>query len=107
MMYALSSREVRVIKIVKFILVVVFLIIGAAFAIINDQSVELDLYFMVTSLPLSLILLLATGVGILMGAVVSAFYFMRLRRENAVLRRQSRLVEQEVKNLRSLPINGH
>jgi putative membrane protein len=98
---------VRVIKVFKFILVVLFLVIGAAFAIINDQAVELDLYFLVTSLPLSLILLLATGVGILMGAIVSAFYFMRLRRENAVLRRQSRLVEQEVKNLRSLPINGH
>ena len=95
------------IKVIKFILLVFFLIIGAAFAIINDQPVELDLYFLVTSLPLSLILLLATGFGIVLGAIVSTFYFMRLRRENAVLRRQSRLVEQEVKNLRSLPISGH
>jgi len=96
-----------VIKVIKFILLVFFLIIGAAFAIINDQPVELDLYFLVTSLPLSLILLLATGVGIVLGAIVSTFYFMRLRRENAVLRRQSRLVEQEVKNLRTLPLSGH
>lgn len=95
------------IKVIKFILLVFFLIIGAAFAIINDQPVELDLYFLVTSLPLSLILLLATGVGIVLGAIVSTFYFMRLRRENAVLRRQSRLVEQEVKNLRTLPLSGH
>ncbi len=94
-------------KLIKFILVIVFLVIGAAFAIINDQPVELDLYFLVTSLPLSLILLLAVGVGILLGAIVSAFYFMRIRKENADLRRQSRLVEQEVKNLRNLPINGH
>jgi len=96
-----------VVKVIKFILVIILLIIGAAFAIINDQPVELDLYFLVTSLPLSLILLLAVGVGILLGAVVSAFYFMRIRKENANLRRQSRLVEQEVRNLRSLPINGH
>ncbi len=94
-------------KLIKFILAIVFLVIGAAFAIINDQPVELDLYFLVTSLPLSLILLLAVGVGILLGAIVSAFYFMRIRKENADLRRQSRLVEQEVKNLRNLPINGH
>ena len=94
-------------KLIKFILVIVFLVIGAAFAIINDQPVELDLYFLVTSLPLSLILLLAVGVGILLGAIVSAFYFMRIRKENADLRRQSRLVEQEVKNLRNLPIDGH
>lgn len=95
------------VKVIKFILVIVFLVIGAAFAIINDQPVELDLYFLVTSLPLSLILLLAVGVGIVLGAIVSAFYFMRIRKENANLRRQSRLVEQEVKNLRSMPINGH
>jgi putative membrane protein len=90
---------------IKFILLIVFLVVGAAFAIINDQPVRLDLYFYQPSLPLSLILLLAVGLGILLGGLASAFYFMRIRSENASLRRQARLVEQEVKNLRSLPIN--
>lgn len=94
-------------KLIKFVLAILFLIIGAAFAIINDQPVELDLYFFVTSLPLSLILLLAMGLGIALATVVGSFYFMRLRKENADLRRQTRLAEQEVKNLRKLPINGH
>ena len=95
------------VKVIKFVLVVVFLVLGAAFAIINDQPVELDLYFLVISLPLSLILLLAVGAGIVLGALAGAFYFMRIRKENADLRRQARLVEQEVRNLRNLPINGH
>lgn len=94
-------------KLVKFVLAILFLVIGAAFAIINDRPVDLDLYFLVTSLPLSLILLLAMGLGVALGAVVSSFHFMRLRKENARLRRQTRLAEQEVKNLRSLPIKGH
>ncbi len=93
------------VTLIKFLLLIVFLVLGAAFAIINDQPVDLDLYFYVASLPLSLILLLAVGAGILLGALASAFYFMRIRKENANLRRQARLVEQEVKNLRSLPIN--
>lgn len=93
-------------SLVKLIVAVLLAFLGAAFAIINDQPVELDLYFVVASLPLSLLLLLAMGVGLVLGAVVSSFYFMRIRKENARLRRQSNLAEQEVKNLRSLPING-
>lgn len=93
-------------SLVKLIVAVLLAFLGAAFAIINDQPVQLDLYFVVASLPLSLLLLLAMGVGLVLGAVVSSFYFMRVRKENARLRRQANLAEQEVKNLRSLPING-
>lgn len=91
-------------KVVKFVLVVLFLIVGAAFAIINDQPVDLDLYFMIARLPLSLLLLLAMGAGIVLGAIVSAFYFMRLRQENAQLRRQNKLAGKE---LGKVPLNGH
>jgi len=94
----------RVFKVVKFVLVVLFLIVGAAFAIINDQPVDLDLYFMIARLPLSLLLLLAMGAGIVLGAIVSAFYFMRLRQENAQLRRQNKLAGKE---LGKVPLNGH
>lgn len=93
-------------SLVKLIVAVLLAFLGAAFAIINDQPVQLDLYFVVASMPLSLLLLLAMGVGLVLGAVVSSFYFMRVRKENARLRRQANLAEQEVKNLRSLPING-
>ena len=75
-------------------------------AIINDQPAKIDLYFAMPSLPLSLVLLLAVGTGIVLGAIASSFYFMRIKKENADLRRQTRQVEQEVKNLRTLPING-
>lgn len=93
-------------KFIKLVLAVAFLVLGAAFAIINDQPVTIDLYFTMPTMPLSLLLLLAVGVGIVLGAIVGSFYFMRIRKENADLRRQSRLVEQEVKNLRTLPVNG-
>lgn len=92
---------------IKWILALVFLVLGVAFAIINDQPVMIDLYFYRPELPLSLVLLLAVGVGIVLGMFASMFYFMRIKKENASLKRQSRLVEQEVKNLRTLPINGH
>lgn len=94
-------------KLIKLLLAVLFLILGAAFAVLNDQAVELDLYFVHTSLPLSLVLLLAMGAGIVLGSIVSTFYFMRLRKENADLRRQTRLARQEAKNLRKIPAGSH
>ena len=93
-------------KIIKFVVAVVFLVLGVSFAIINDQAVTVDLYFLTPTLPLSLLLLLGVGVGIVLGAIASVLYFMRIKKENADLRRQARLVEQEVRNLRTLPING-
>jgi len=96
-----------VLKLVKFVLAVLFLILGAAFAVLNDQPVELDLYFFLASLPLSLVLLLSMGIGIVLGAIVSTFYFMRLRKENADLRRQTNMARREARNLRKIPAAGH
>tara|TARA_Y100001935_G_C17311500_1_gene516827 strand:+ start:10992 stop:11282 length:291 start_codon:yes stop_codon:yes gene_type:complete len=95
-----------VFKLIKLAFVIVFALFGAAFAIINNQPANLDLYFMAASFPLSLIILLSIGLGIFLGALVSSLYFMRIKKENNNLRRQSELVEQEVKNLRTLPLNG-
>ena len=91
----------------KFIIAALLALLGAAFAIINDQPVALNLYFVVANMPLSLALLLAMGLGLVLGALVGGFHFMRLHKENARLRRQARLAEQEVKHLRALPLNGH
>jgi putative membrane protein len=96
-----------VLSLFKLLLVVVFLVLGASFAVMNDALVTLDLYFITPDLPLSLILLFAVGAGIVLGAVASMFFFLRIKKENTTLKRQARLVQQEVKNLRAMPINGH
>ncbi|WP_078119526.1 LapA family protein [Thiosocius teredinicola] len=93
--------------IIKLFFILVFLVVGASFAIINDKPVVVDLYFLTPELPLSLLLLLAMGCGILLGGLAGTVYFMRVKKENADLRRQSRLVTEEVKNLRNMPIKGH
>ena len=92
--------------IIKLLLVFVFLFAGAAFALMNSAPVVVDLYFRTPELPLSLLLLLAVGVGILFGGFASAFYFMQIKKENADLRRKSRLAREEVQNLRAMPIKG-
>ena len=92
--------------IIKLLFLIVFMIVGASFAIINNAPVVVDLYFITPEMPLSLLLLLALGCGILLGALVGMVYFMRVKKENADLKRKTRLVNEEVKNLRTLPVKG-
>ncbi len=91
-------------KLIKFVLLFVFLILGAGFAIINDRLVPIDLYFVIGEFSLSLVLLAALGAGILLGGFASVFYLMGVKKENADLKRKTRLVREEVNNLRALPI---
>ena len=92
--------------VIKLLLLLLFMVIGAGFAIINDAPVVVDLYFITPELPLSLLLLLALGFGILLGGLAGMIYFMRVKKENAVLKRKTRLVSEEVKNLRAMPVKG-
>jgi putative membrane protein len=92
--------------VIKLLLLLIFMVVGASFAIINDAPVKVDLYFITPELPLSLLLLLALGLGIALGGLAGMVYFMRVKKENADLRRQARLVSEEVKNLRAMPIKG-
>ena len=90
--------------VVKLLILLPFMILGAAFAVINHSPVTIDLYLVRAELPLSLVLLAALGCGILLGGLAGMFYFMRVKKENADLRRKARLVSEEVKNLRAMPI---
>jgi len=91
---------------IKLLLLLGFMVVGASFAIINDVPVTVDLYFIRPELPLSLLLLFALGSGIVLGGLAGVVYFMRVKKENADLKRKSRLVSEEVKNLRAMPIKG-
>ena len=91
--------------VIKLLFLLVFMVVGAGFAIINDAPVVVDLYFITPQLPLSL-LLLALGFGIALGGLAGMVYFMRVKKENADLKRKTRLVSEEVKNLRAMPIKG-
>jgi uncharacterized integral membrane protein len=92
--------------IVKMLMLIAFIVLGAAFGLINDAPVRIDLYFIRPEMPLSLLLLLALGCGILLGGLVGMVYFMRAKKENADLRREARLVSDEVRNLRATPLKG-
>jgi putative membrane protein len=83
---------------------VAIMILGASFAVLNAERVAVDYYFGVAQAPLSLMLVLSVTAGALLGILVSLGAVLRLRGENAELRRKARLASEELNNLRSLPI---
>ena len=88
----------------KLLFILLVMLAGAAFAVMNAEQVQLNYYFGSAELPLSVILVGAICVGALLGILAALAGLAGLKRENASLRRQIRLASQEVKNLRTIPI---
>lgn len=92
----------------RIVLLLFFLIVigvGVIFSVLNAGPVDLKLYFVTLSqVPLSLILVVTLALGAVLGLLAGLSLVMRLKRENSRLRREIRMKEKEVTNLRSIPI---
>lgn len=82
------------------------LIVGLSFAVLNAEKVPLNYYLGQSELPLSLLLVLAMAFGALLGVISTLGLLLAQKSETARLRRKHELCEQELKNLRQLPIQN-
>lgn len=86
-------------------LAMIVLILGLGFAYKNAQIVNVDYYFgLHWEGSLSLLLLSTMTLGVLLGLLVGMGMYVRLQRQLVRARREIRDIEQEVQNLRALPI---
>ncbi|MCK4870179.1 MAG: DUF1049 domain-containing protein [Gammaproteobacteria bacterium] len=91
-------------RIIYFLFILLILIIGATFAYLNAVPAQFNYYFGTVSLPLSLLLALGLGVGLLLGFIAMLPPILRAKGRGLQLKRKLKSVEQEVENLRTLPI---
>lgn len=91
-------------KLIKFILLLGVALLGAGFASINPEPVVVNFYLYDLTVPLGLLVLVAVGVGAVLGVFSSLLLMARARRDNQRLRRQARLASEEVNNLRTIPV---
>lgn len=92
------------IRLLRIIFLFAVAVLGGAFASLNGQIVELDYYFGLTELPLSIIILIALGIGAIFGMIAGLLLFVKAKRENLSLKKKAQLVNEEVKNLRTFPL---
>ena len=83
------------------------IILGVSFAALNASPIEVNFYITTMTLPVSLLIILVLGVGIIVGFTILLFRFLRLTAENRKLKSQLKLTEQEIKNLRTIPVTDH
>ena len=92
-------------RIIYTILAILVLLIGIAFAIRTQQTVDLNCYLgLKWSGPLSLALLTSFAIGVAAGYIASLRMVVRMQRQLVQARKEIRHIEQEVINLRALPI---
>jgi lipopolysaccharide assembly protein A len=91
-------------KIVGFLFLLLIVLLGLSFALLNAQPAVIDYYFGAATLPLSLILVLALILGALLGVMASLGVILRQRRELVRLRRNAGHVRKELNELRKLPM---
>ncbi len=91
-------------RLVGFLFVLLVLVFGLFFGLLNADPVQVNYYFGSRELPLSFVLVLMLVAGAIAGAFAGLGMVLRTKREVHRLRREIRTAEKELSNLRSLPL---
>lgn len=91
-------------RIAMIIFYLFLILVGVSFAVLNAAPMQINFYFTRLTLPVSLMLTLMFGIGVLLGYMLALFKYWRLKMEYRKLKNQLQLNEKEIKNLRSIPL---
>ena len=86
------------------ILLLTVAVFGVIFTVFNAEQVLVNLYFVQYSLPLATVVFVALFIGALIGILLSFGAMLRKHSEMMRLRKRFASLEQEVDNLRKIPI---
>jgi putative membrane protein len=94
----------------KHVLLIIFLLIlavvGSVVTRLNSAPINFNYYFGSLEIPLALLLMLTLGCGSLLGLSMTLSMALSARAEKRRLQRTLQLREQEIRNLRDIPIKG-
>ena len=92
-------------RLLYFIVVGVTILFGVTFAYLNREDIDLTYYFgLHWRGSLSIALLATLTVGVVVGYLAGLRMVLRMQRQLVQARKEVRQIEQEVMNLRALPI---
>lgn len=92
-------------RIIGFIVILLIILVGVSFAMLNSQAVHFNYYIGEHDIALSLLLAATLLVGIILGWLVMLSRLFSRHLLIRRLRKRVRLAEQEIKNLRNIPID--
>ena len=85
----------------------ILIVVGVSFAALNSSFVEVNFYFSKINLPISVLIILSLGFGLFLGFIIYTFRYLRLKSDYRRMQSQLRITEQEIKNLRTIPVTDN
>lgn len=94
-------------RIITYIILVIILLLGISFAVLNADPVAINYYIGKHSVPLSLLLVFSFAVGGIFGLAVGLFMYFKQKTRNFRLKSRIKLAEKELENLRTIPLKDN
>lgn len=91
-------------RIVMIMFYLLLILVGVSFAGLNASSVPVNVYFTTLHMPISVLIILTLGLGILLGLMLFLGRYWRLKSEHRKIKNQLKLTEKEIRNLRAIPL---
>ncbi len=91
-------------RIITLVFYLILILIGVSFAALNATSVHVNFYFTTLKMPISVLMTLMLGIGMILGFILFLVRYWHLRVEHRKIKNQLKLTEKEIKNLRSIPL---
>ena len=92
------------VRLFGFISLIVLIVFGLSFAVLNARPVSLNYYFGYRDIPLSMVVVLSLALGAVIGILVSIGMILRLKQQVGGLRRKLQLAEKHADQLHILPV---
>ena len=89
---------------IQFIIVILILTFTAAFAALNDAAISVNFFVTEKELPLTYLLLISFLLGGMVAAALYVGQYLRMKVELRRLKKTAELQNQELANLRALPV---
>lgn len=91
-------------RFISYLLIIIIVVLGATFAMLNSGNVTLNYYIGQQVLPLSMLLIVFFTAGCLLGLLVGLGMMCSTKIKNYRLQKQLKTAEKEIENLRAIPI---
>ncbi len=94
-------------RLLSSIFIIALILFAISFSLLNAELVTVNYFFAKQQLPLSLLLLAALILGCLLGFLVQIKVSIQYRYRNYALNKKINLLNQELNNLRAMPVKDH
>ncbi len=91
-------------RIILWLFIILVVLFGISFSVLNAELVTLDYYFSKIEVPLSIVVVTTLAFGILLGIASSLLVSLKTRRELSRLRKKLKNRELEISNMRAIPV---